>query len=647
MRLKFSLAFLLLFSSNFLAAQFPDTLGGGDGIQKEINLLITPDTTKLHYFYPVDLSQKYLQFDTSIYDNHKFAPSRRQQFPYATTGILGGAAHPMFFEEKYQRGVDLGLHQYDLYQVHNDQLRFYESLNGYAKARYAAGAEQADGYLDFNMSRKFDKGYYIATEIDRIFQLGTRNQFEHQNLKNLGFLVGVGYRPEDSKYKAFLLQSSNVQEVFENGGIREENLDALSERVNLNVAETRHDVKEFKFIHSLNFQKRPDSTGRKKRSFTISHQLSYRWADYKFFDERPPFAGTDSSFYKSLVSDERGIRFYTEHNTFRNQFSLLTFKNNESKKRRDYLEAGIDHRFHSIDLQPETIKRNNLFLFGKWRVEPNKSLKFNALGHFGILDNAGDYRVEGKLGIEIPKVGKVKGSFINQLNSPSVLHERFNLNFEPLWENDFTQTLSTTVKGSIQPAQIKSGLFNLNIETGIKYDLLNNYIYFDSLSVPNQTSIPISIFKFWADVDVQFYKFHLDNSVAFQSFSESNLFQLPRFYSENSFYFEDYLFKDELGLRIGIESRFFGPYQPMGYQPLTGQFYLQNEFSTNSYPALNIFASLKRKRFQGYLVIENAQEYFGGETLTNNFSQRYYYEVANYPYYPSMIRWGVVWEFFN
>lgn len=628
-------------------AQVPDTLASNEVNQKEINLLITPDTTKLYYFHPVDLSQKLLQFDTTIYDNHKFAPARRKQFPYATTGILGGAAHPMFFEEKYQRGVDLGLHQYDLYQVHNDQLRFYESYNGYAKARYAAGAEQADGYLDFNLSRKFNDGYYVATEIDRIFQLGTRNQFEHQNLKNLGFLVGFGYRPENSKYNAFVLQSSNVQEVFENGGITEEDLDALAETVNLDLAETRHDVKEFKFVHSLNFQKQPDSTGRKKRSFTISHQLSYRWSDYKFFDSNPPFAETDSSFYKPFNVTSRGVRFFTEHNTFRNQFSLLTFKNNEAKKRQDYLELGIDHQYHSIDLQPDLITRNNLFLIGKWRVKPNKSLDFNALGHFGVFDNAGDYRVEGNVGIEIPKVGKVKGTFINQLNSPSVLHEKFNLNFEPLWDNDFTQTLSTTVKGSIQPAQIKSGLFNLEIETGIKFDLLNNYIYFDSLSLPNQTAVPISIFKFWADVDLKFYKFHLDNFVAFQSFSESDLFQLPRFYSENSLYFEDYLFKDELGLKVGVESRFFGAYQPMGYQPLTGQFYLQNDFQVNAYPALNLFVSLKRKRFQGYFIIENAQEYFGGESLTNDFSQRYYYEVANYPYYPSNIRWGVVWEFFN
>ena len=214
------------------------------------------------------------------------------------------------------------------------------------------------------------------------------------------------------------------------------------------------------------------------------------------------------------------------------------------------LELGIDQQYHRLRFDNDsTFTRNNLFLIGNWKIKPRKSLKFNALAHFGVLDNAGDYRLEANTEIQYGDWGKLTGSFVNQLYEPSIVQEQFRINFAEVWEENFDKTLSTSVKGNLE-------IPRLNLSFGLNYHLLNNYVYFDSSAFANQTSLPISILQFYGKLNLKLYKFHLDNLVGFQTISESFL-PLPKFYGESSFYFQDYIFGDKMGFknRCGCSAR--------------------------------------------------------------------------------------------
>lgn len=653
------LLFIFFFGiSTPLSAQFPTQTDrefdefGQDTTKKElltqegVNRLLLPDTAVLYYFHANELNETKTQFDTTLNNVWKYSPARRQQLPYAVAGILGAASVPMFYQEAERRGTDIGFHQYDLYRKDWSDLRFYENSSGYTKARFAAvGNDQADGFLETTWGRKFEDGYYFSADINRIFQTGQQKHFENQGVKQYNFTVGAGYDEPDNPYKAFLIYSSNSTEALESGGayfvdsLRGETELPLEESVNTESGTSRQSIQEASFIHYLAFSGKADSSGR-KRNYTASHELHYAWSDFRFSEPNPATAGRDSTYYAAFPYDFRGIRFYLEHQKVQNKITLQTFKNNKKKGKNDLLKVGIDHQYHHFRYAPDTFSRNNLFVFGNWKIEPSKSLKFDALAHFGVLDNAGDYRLEGNAEVKYGDWGKLTGSFVNQLYEPSVVQEKFNLTFQNIWdEEDFKKTLSTSIKGNLEIPKLK-----LNV--GVNYHLLNNYIYYDTLAYARQTEVPISVLQFHTKLNLKLYKFHLDNLVGFQTVSERFL-SLPKFYGESSFYFKDYIFKDKTAVKIGVDARLIGSYSPLNYNPLVGQFHLQNSFTIQNYPSLTGFAMLKLKRFQFFIIYENFQELFGPKALVRDYDQRYYFEVGNYPFAGNVIRFGLQWELFE
>ena len=634
-------------------AQFPDQGEFPDGRneldtvpttpleQKSLNRLILPDTMVINYFHANDLSEVKQLFDTTLNNAYKYSPARRKLLPNAVTGILGGPTFPMFYEEVYRRGVDIGLHQYDLYHKTANDLKLPLTTSGYSAAKYTVGNTQADGYMQFEMGRQFANDIYFATELNRIFQNG--DDWAHQNTGHFGTMVGGGFNKEDSPYKLFITYNSNVDQAEENGGIIlvdsiPESNPSFREIPRTTTPATQHLNREIVIHQYLSFLGRSKDSLQKPREFTLAHQFKYGWADYKYADQTN-FESTDSSFYQFFPVDLRGYRFHLEHNTVQNKLAVQTFQKKRNKKRSDFFEVGAEHQYHFINFEPDTLRQNNLFLFGKWKFQPSKLLSLNTFAHFGILDNAGDYRAEANVNFNLEKWGILKGQFVNQLYEPSVLQQRFNFNVTPLWKEDFQKTLSTSIKGTLE-------LPKLGLLAGTNYHLLNNYVFYNDSLRAEQTATPISILQVFGRLNLNLGKIHLDNLAGIQLISEDFL-QLPPFYWEGSIYFKDYIFKNKLGVKTGVEARFIGANKGMGFHPLIGQFYNQNDSEILPYPALNAFVIIKRKTFQFFLEVENAQGYFGGQYLIDTYDQRYYTEVVDYPYPNTALRWGITWKMYD
>ncbi len=642
-----------LLPSLLVLAQFPnqndfpnqgqspfDTVSTSPLEQESRNRLILPDTMVVKYYHANDLSEIKELRDTSISQTYKYSPARRKLLPNAVSGILGGETYPMFYEEVYRRGVDIGLHQYDLYHKSAQDLKLPETTSGYSIAKYAVGNNQADGYLQFELGRKFSEGVYFAAELNRIFQNG--EDFIHQNTNHNGILVGVGINKNDNPYKVFLTYNSNVDKVQNNGGIVL--VDSLPESNNIfrevpvvRTPNTQYLQRALVLQQYLSFSLNPKDSLKKPREFTISHEFTYQWNDFKysdaFFDN-----GVDSTFYQFFEGDQRGYRFFLEHNTIQNSVAIQTFRNS-SKNRSDFFEVGANHQYHLINFAPDTLRRNNLFLFGKWKFQPSKLLKLKTAAHFGILDNAGDYRIEANLDLNVEKWGVFRGKLINQLYEPSILQEQFNFNIASVYTKDFQKTLSNTIGGTLE-------IPKLNALVGANYHLINNYVFFNDSLRPQQSEEAINILQLFGKLNLKAWKFHLDNKAGIQVISSENL-PLPPYYIESALYFQDYIFKDKLGLKTGAEIRLVGGHQGQSFHPLLGQFYNQTASEIYTYPTFNVFAILKRKTFQAFIMMEGIQEFFGPQSLIDKYGQRYYTEVVGYPYPSQLLRWGITWKMFD
>ncbi len=232
--------------------------------------------------------------------------------------------------------------------------------------------------------------------------------------------------------------------------------------------------------------------------------------------------------------------------------------------------------------------------------------------------------------ISLKKVGELHLQAVNQLYAPSLMSSRFYVFQKEMWKNDFNKTLETSLSGTYTLPE-----FHFSI-TG-QYHLISDLIYFDNKSLPRQSGA-FSVFQFMLRKNFHLGVLHLENWAGLQQ-STSDILRLPNVYTKHSLYLEGKIFKKVMLTRIGVDARLTGSYDPAGYHPLTGQFFLHDAQTLPFTPLLDAFLSIKVKTFRFFIKIEN---------LLSFPYQQYYYQTADYPLPFGLgnggLRFGVAWR---
>ncbi len=133
--------------------------------------------------------------------------------------------------------------------------------------------------------------------------------------------------------------------------------------------------------------------------------------------------------------------------------------------------------------------------------------------------------------------------------------------------------------------------------------------------------------------------FALNNTVMYQHVSQANdVLNVPQLVTRNTLYFSSDVFKKAMFLQTGVTLKYFTPYTMDAYDPLLGEFYIQNNEELGGFPMLDFFINAKVQQTRIYLKAEHFNAGFG---KTN------YYSAPNYPYRDFVIRFGLVWNFFS
>lgn len=630
-----------------VGGSFPDFANSTSTSQEDF--VDEPDTFGVFYFYAENPNQEQPFSDTLLNDFQQFDPVRQTDLDYKNLGVLGSAHQPFAYNPTYRKGFDVGLHQYDLYMTKTDQLAFYRLEQAFTNVAYFQGAEQSDGYFTGQFSRNFANGLNFTLDYKKINYIGRRTQYPNQNSRVTTLALGMWFHSKSERYDGFLAYAANTVEQEDNGGIETEPQNEgefaspNSATVFLPTGQSRDAHRELSYIHYYKFGGQQDSLRGFRRAYTISHRFLRNKSTYKFFNEPSDF-DVDSSFFKwfpHLDIDDRGLRHYLEHTKIENTISVSTFKldkrntnENRARNQRDLLEVGATHTYHRLYQEPRDTFLNNLFLTGKWNFNPSPLLRLHTYAHLGLLDNGGDYRLNGELTLDLKKIGALTVTANNQLYSPNLLQETFYLSQQKVWRESFQKTLETNLSATYELPQ-----FRLSV-TG-KYHLLNNYIYFDTLGLPQQTGIPISIAQLIVKKNFSVGPhFHLDNIVTLQEVSEDQI-RLPSIFSKNSLYYSGKWFK-VLDVQLGFDLRLNDPYLPDYYNPVTGQFQLQNEQQVDWYPALDGFLNMRVKSFRAFFKYENFTNVFTPED-----QDQLYYQTAFYAQPQSAFRFGIKWTLRN
>jgi len=193
------------------------------------------------------------------------------------------------------------------------------------------------------------------------------------------------------------------------------------------------------------------------------------------------------------------------------------------------------------------------------------------------------------------------------------------------------------------------------LNASLQYSILNDHLYFSNdyerpadapatavdqlLVTPKQYGNTINYLSVKVSKDLHWWKLGLDNTILYQNVQQTdNVLNVPQLVTRNSLYYTDYWFKKALFVQTGFTFQYFTKYYGNDYNPLIGEFYVQDKKKFGGFPLIDFFFNMKIQEFQLFLKAEHFNSSFTGYD---------FYSAPNYPYRDFTVRFGITWNFFS
>jgi hypothetical protein len=375
----------------------------------------------------------------------------------------------------------------------------------------------------------------------------------------------------------------------------------------------------------------------------LTHQINY---ENKFFEYNqatiPSTVGNTTVYRFGDSYVDSGINDQTHYNKMYNKLGV-SYENNVLGKFNFFVDDFRSNYYYYqiLILDNETIPasliRNTNNLAAQYKYEHN-SWKANFLYSRSIskqslsdldVDLKYDYSDDYQFSFRYQNVNKVPNDNYN-------LYQSSYVNYN--WSNDFkTEKINVITANAFTPW----------LEASAQFSTLNDHLYFaneasndeQQLVRPMQYDKTINYVSVKLSKEIPFGKFAVDNTILYQKVVQNDaILNVPSLVTRNTIYFSDYLFKKALFLQTGITLNYFTKYLANEYNPVIGEFFIQNKKEIGNYPNLDFFVNAKVQRTRIYFKAEH----FNSSLTGNNF-----YASPNNPYRDFMIRFGLIWNFFN
>ena len=618
--------------------RIPDSLNNKKVASIDLYKVITlnNDTTYIDTSLTIqkEYSHNYLRKD--IFGLLPFA-NDGQTYNTLQFSLIESNALPEFgFKAKHFNFLDANHIRYYAVATPVTELYFKSTINR---------GQSADAFITLNTSENLN--FSIAYK-------GLRSEGEYINqLASTGnFRFTTSYKTRNKRY--VVKAHYTFQDIFneENGGITTLD-DFESENPNFNNRQRFEvfftDATSFLkgrriFVdHQLRINPKNSDT-----NLFLSHQVNF---ENKFFEYNQQTVG-------SIVGSENvarfGESFITENINDQTRFNKLYNKVGVTVAN-NFL--GVFH-FFIDDFRANTLY-NRVLIFNNGLIIPSllhqEINTFSGQYTLNRLKWSGDFsyqrsitpeslsNLNAKIQINFQDDILLKLSYQNLNKLPNNNFNLFQSSYiQYNWSNDFKNE--------------KRNIFNANltspwVDIDFQYTVLNDYLHFkDSSTIeqkaartqvisPAQFNGTINYASLKLSKEINFGNFALDNIVLLQKTAQDQrILNVPEIVTRNTIYYSNYFFKSALFLQTGISLNYFTKYFANEYNPLIGEFFVQNEKLIGNHPNLDFFINAKIQRTRIYLKAEHFNSSFTG----NNF-----YSSPNNPARDFTIRFGIIWNFFN
>ncbi len=589
----------------------------GQIVNDTTHLLYGPKTTQVFReasFFKGNYKEAHV--DTTLNSNYSPYFWFSDTLFYQTLSNIGLPAKPLLFRFPDKIGARLGRDVFDLYAYHSENISYFNTRSPYSKLEFVQGS-LGEGVFEGEFSRNIKKWWNAGLAYRR---LATNKQLAGQRTDEEVVMNGLKLythlQTTNNRYHLFANYLNNNHKFVETGGVRppspdtptKEFFDFLSEPVNL-----------------------INATGREIRNgWHIGQTFALAGEHMKLFydlDRRKQTNRFDNQNLADNRAFNRNIFNYDSSQT--HDRSIYTELENTAgitgNQKHYFYRAYLKNRNVKVErLTPETWRINQTFVGGDAELKVNEKIKTSFTGEYKVAD---EYRAQADVQFLFLGFRQLRTSY-----APSLMEQRYYGNHHA-WNNAFDNISADQSTVWLQ-ATVWHNFFRLEIAS----TSIRNYVYYNQVQNPAQAGSVQRLQTAVLNHKFNLGKLHWENLVAYTNNDKANLIRVPDFAVRSRIFYEGFIFKKALFGQVGIETNYKSGYHGDAYSPALQQFYLQDQFTVEDYPVIDVFIAADIKTINLFIKLAHANEgMFGPGYFTT-------------PYYPGMRRsfiFGAKWQFFD
>lgn len=602
-------------------------------------------TIDMYKIISIDRDTTYVDTSLTIAQHYKANYLRKDLFGLLPFNNIGHTYNTLDYGlTDYNPFPEFGFKAKHFPYMEVEGIKYYNVATPYTDLFYKSVLEQGQ-ILDASIAVNTSKNLSFAIGYKGIRSIG---KYINSITSNGNFKFITSYNTTDDRYKLKLHFTGQDFSNGENGGIVnlqnfESGVSPYDERGRLEVFlnDATSILKGNRYFIDHSFKLKKETVN----NLVVNHRFTY---ENKFFEYSQPTiteyfgdAYTTSSVHDKTRYNKMYNRVgvaYSNKNIGDLEFYLEDYNYNYYYNRVVLNSVGDIRVPNSLNDRINTYGVSYTYEIGKWRA---KALFSNSITNQSLAN--------------INVSAKYK---LNEKNEFSFRYQKMNklpdLNYR-LYQSDFIDY--NWHEEGLKNEKINN--FEIEAKTqwltfSAKYTVLNDHLYFNNtlnefndygvesvLKVaPAQYNSTINYFSVKAGKEFRYWNFALDNTVLYQNVKQnSNILNVPQFVTRNTLYYSDYFFKKALYVQTGFTLNYFTDYYANNYNPLIGEFYIQDNRKIGGYPLMDFFINAKIDQFRVFLKAEHFN------TMFSNTAD--YYSAPSYPYRDFTFRLGVVWIFFT
>ncbi len=588
--------------------------------------------------------------DTLLWLNHLNYPQQKGLEFYTYLGTIGAPSQSDHFFSRINSSPFLFTRYYSAYQISSSEYALYKTNSPFTIVSFSTAGSRKEAEEILTAFHTQNASPFLNFGIEYKFT-GAKGVYKNQQTRNNQFAIFGNY------CKGNLFVNSNfVYSTFknnENGGIADHKFiqDTIIEPavVPVLLSESTKSYSESKYrgfsttlgYSFVNFSRKElTKQGKDTLVFTplISSFLHYNYEihsrryQYEVIANEPPFY---SNFYINPKITRDSASVHSSKILAEVQFNQpFRYVGTPGIK----FFAGIDYlsyySFKSNDFlygrDDEPYKTSHI---GAAAFSSSKYLSYRAtIRAFLSGHRANDKELFGEVTISPWKregMPTVVGNIMVVETEPDVFIKSYFSNHY-MWNSNFEKERRFLLSGKLKVDRLHS-------EVAYNVLYINNYIYFDTTSIPAQIA-NVAVTSASVQNALKIRGFNAVSKVVWQVNTNTNVISLPQILAFSSLFYETVLVPNALTAQFGFSVFYKTKFYADAYNPAIGQFYLQRKKLIGNYPLVDVFANLKWKKAIVFLKYEHVNQ---------GLPSNEYFATYRYPMNPRVFKFGISWMFYD